>query len=617
MTGPRLLFQTPPLRKKHSSGGASSSETVSLACYWHLRNIAKAATGPSQVISVLNHTLAAHLRALRLMPTYQGIGVSGTTIMSLDPRGELLAVRNVANGPKKVVVQEENIRRVHFLPPRLRKGSRASTLTGLTPMYTSASRSTTRLWHPYAAAFASESPREGEQPSRSSLAQDALSHRESDAKGPRSRNYSSFHLSGPGNSTTRNPLSGRSISGATTNAAPDMLGILVPVILLDFVFRIHWHCDARQVNRTIDDALGDFSTGLRPTYSAVNSVSQWSYGPNCTVCAFKPNVSKLFDGGWYETSVFVGSTAPEPSMTFEFNGTAVWIISMLPLSVPAPDTGSINATMIIDGGPPTRFTHTSGTSDQPIFGYNFTIFANTDLDQGLHKVELTAHAGITGSYLSFDYAVYSTTEDDITSPTPLSSSLVTTSSSGTESPTPISSKPVSPSPTSTSLAKKSSSFPKGAAAGIVLGCLVVVLALGLLARRFFKRRNDPELEGGVRAIPFDSEIKPDARQAPPVLSIVPLDYASPLSPSKGRRADQDIPYGSPVSSIPTSSIIATSTTNPVGSEENLLRDQLQALQVEVERIRADQMPPAYSSPPEVVEAPTQRARPLPPSPRPK
>lgn len=51
-----------------------------------------------------------------------------------------------------------------------------------------------------------------------------------------------------------------------------------------------------QQNRTIDDTLGDITTGLKPVYSPATA-GTWEL-PACTTCLVQPSPSLTFQGTW-------------------------------------------------------------------------------------------------------------------------------------------------------------------------------------------------------------------------------------------------------------------------------------------------------------------------------
>lgn len=56
---------------------------------------------------------------------------------------------------------------------------------------------------------------------------------------------------------------------------------------------------AALVNVTIDDTLGDLTTGINFTY---NPPSAWAYGPTCTGCTAHPDPAQAFDGTWHDAT---------------------------------------------------------------------------------------------------------------------------------------------------------------------------------------------------------------------------------------------------------------------------------------------------------------------------
>jgi hypothetical protein len=72
---------------------------------------------------------------------------------------------------------------------------------------------------------------------------------------------------------------------------------------------------AGAVNITIDDQNRDATTGAKLSYQPAE---QWSFGPQCSDCSIKPDMSKAFDRTWHD--VTQQSPQQEVNMTLSFNG---------------------------------------------------------------------------------------------------------------------------------------------------------------------------------------------------------------------------------------------------------------------------------------------------------
>jgi len=123
---------------------------------------------------------------------------------------------------------------------------------------------------------------------------------------------------------------------------------------------------AQWVNRTIDDQLGDQITGTQVEYSPA---SFWS--PN-GVPAVQPSVGELkvyqppnlcFDGTWQlgQSQISGGSNG---TISFNFNGTAVYVFSVAP-----PQSPNSTITFTIDGKPAESLAYSISSSLQD-YEYN-------------------------------------------------------------------------------------------------------------------------------------------------------------------------------------------------------------------------------------------------------
>ena len=83
-----------------------------------------------------------------------------------------------------------------------------------------------------------------------------------------------------------------------------------------FLFALLDNVLAVLVNRTIDDEFGDPTAGFMPTYSPKTS---WTQGANCTPCGAQPDVRKVFNRTWHDSTYYVGE-GQNRTITIPFNG---------------------------------------------------------------------------------------------------------------------------------------------------------------------------------------------------------------------------------------------------------------------------------------------------------
>lgn len=84
--------------------------------------------------------------------------------------------------------------------------------------------------------------------------------------------------------------------------------------ILTSTYLFIWFLVCVSRNVTVDDQLGDESTGRQVSYSG-----SWSQGSTCDSCLLKPDPSKVLDGTWHDSTY--GGQAPGPySFTILFDG---------------------------------------------------------------------------------------------------------------------------------------------------------------------------------------------------------------------------------------------------------------------------------------------------------
>jgi hypothetical protein len=336
------------------------------------------------------------------------------------------------------------------------------------------------------------------------------------------------------------------------------------------------------------------------------------------------------------------------TLTHSPAGTAIWVFNIVPNTLPGTDT-IVNATFSLDGGPSETYFHNPDSSSTYI--YNVPVYSNQNLKNIEHNLLITPNAGTHNSVFVFDYAIY--TYVPIISKSTLSHTCfrfddtpTSSSSQTTPSSTPTSSESPStntPSPNG----QHKSSTPVGAIAGGVVGGLAA-LALALLALFCYRRRGHG---GGVDRIMHEDKAVLDSEDALatpqplftanmhnpsvhlpepssgpfPMPAFRPSSDASQLTPSPatpnsapGPRAAKLLmrqaelqrqldaaraamhvrnPSESVSSSGGRPSLYPPSSFSaPDGpsSEERALQERVQALEAEVNRLRAESVaPPAY------------------------
>ncbi|KAJ7204701.1 hypothetical protein GGX14DRAFT_368389 [Mycena pura] len=148
-------------------------------------------------------------------------------------------------------------------------------------------------------------------------------------------------------------------------------------------------------NRTIDDTKGDPITGFIPIYTPATS---WNVGQNCSGCFVQPDPDLAFDSTWHDATQHDGDTPI--SVTLESTGTAVYLFSIVPNTVPSATT-FVNLQFTLDGAPVGSFTHPPDSSST--FEYSVPVLSLENLVNEPHT--LVAEPDGTSLFL-FDFAIY-------------------------------------------------------------------------------------------------------------------------------------------------------------------------------------------------------------------
>ncbi|KAF7359115.1 hypothetical protein MSAN_01253000 [Mycena sanguinolenta] len=174
-------------------------------------------------------------------------------------------------------------------------------------------------------------------------------------------------------------------------------------------------------NRTIDDQFGDPVSGLVPSYSPS---SFWKEGASCgSGCAVHPDPTLAFNHTWHDSSQFPNE-APV-SVSLQFTGTAVWVFCIVPPLTENVIT-SYNLNFTLDNGKQQgTFSYTPTSSSD--FLFNVPVVSLPTLANTAHTLVIATDDSVDGSIFLFDYAVYTSVEDD----TPQSTAKDTQPNTGT------------------------------------------------------------------------------------------------------------------------------------------------------------------------------------------
>ncbi|KAK0211675.1 hypothetical protein IW262DRAFT_1497915 [Armillaria fumosa] len=154
----------------------------------------------------------------------------------------------------------------------------------------------------------------------------------------------------------------------------------------------------RLVNVTIDDhSPSMFYSNL------------WEDSDSCTGCLAAPIVSQTMYGTWHDSTHYTDNETnphPTPNVSTSFNGTAIYVICIVP-KTPGSVIGSSDMSFYIDGDLVGNFVNDPNPGERG-FDYNYTVYSNTSIPPGQHRFTLqNGRVGAPRSLTLFDAIVYS------------------------------------------------------------------------------------------------------------------------------------------------------------------------------------------------------------------
>ena len=203
--------------------------------------------------------------------------------------------------------------------------------------------------------------------------------------------------------------------GPTTSIVPPSASFLALFIACVAVAGV-------DVNRTIDDQKGDSVTGVAPLFLPTDL---WNIGQTCTSCVIRAgspiDPRQVFDGTWRDATHY-GDGDPDRIVQLSFTGHAIYVYhTIMNIIVPGAWT-STNLTFLIDSEYAGNYLHNPTSNDStPAVFYQMLVYSNTALEQGEHTLQVVASGG-SAVLILFDYAMYTTVEDDESEPPPSSQS---------------------------------------------------------------------------------------------------------------------------------------------------------------------------------------------------
>jgi len=253
--------------------------------------------------------------------------------------------------------------------------------------------------------------------------------------------------------------------------------------------RLYWHAylfswfsnlgaATAQVNRTIDDTLGEPGTGIKPKYFGI-----WE-DASCNICWIQPDPIR---GTW--TSATYHPEKGPVAIQLPFKGTAIYVYFILANTVESGATTLTQCDFILDGQKVSTYRH-DPTSSMDL-EYNQLVFTANGLSDDFHNLNISASWPDLDVFLIFDYALYTSESDPpasgttvgsdstLTPPWIMASSSTAVISSPTTSPSP-------PSPTS-SPSKLSPSDVIAISVGIL--SFIVAISSVYLAYLYHRKKN--------------------------------------------------------------------------------------------------------------------------------
>ncbi|KAF9469398.1 hypothetical protein BDZ94DRAFT_378833 [Collybia nuda] len=240
---------------------------------------------------------------------------------------------------------------------------------------------------------------------------------------------------------------------------------------------------AIELNRTIDDTLGDSITGTNPNYFPASGV--WENAA-CKDCVLQPDGILAFKGTW--AAATYDPTLNSMSIELAFKGTAIYIFFILADIVEQGLQTETACNFTLDGQPAGFFSHTPAPNNE--FLYNSLVFSQRDLPNIDHQFRISTSGLNRRVWVNFDYAIY--TVDDAPPPPPSTSSSSKSSTLSVQSsvvPVARPSQPsISPLPTDSE-----SPFRVAAILGGIIGGFVFFFSI-LLLFLFYRRRRQQNAE---------------------------------------------------------------------------------------------------------------------------
>ncbi|KAF5358005.1 hypothetical protein D9756_001283 [Leucocoprinus leucothites] len=275
-------------------------------------------------------------------------------------------------------------------------------------------------------------------------------------------------------------------------------------VLFIFIISLSSPVTAIPRNVTIDDQGGDPDTGELPLY---RPGSAWA-NEKCESCAIHPDIGRLHNATATAATFVPDRNVTNNALDFSFTGTAIYIFFALFENEGPGVTVKTECNFVIDGEHVGYFNHSGDSSRKIGKGrqYQVPVFSRSGLKQERHSMTIYMADVDYNTFLSFDYAIYTTERGTGTGTLNLRADSSTPSSASTTS-------------------SHSSKVSGGIIAGGVIGG-VAILA-GFIALIYFYRRDNRRFR--VPSSPGSHVPRPFPMDTPLGTELGPRGPSSPRS----------------------------------------------------------------------------------------
>ena len=230
------------------------------------------------------------------------------------------------------------------------------------------------------------------------------------------------------------------------------------------------------VNITVDDTFGNIDGSVIPTYLPANDTFWHAGSPSelCDICVIEPSwldASQIVNKSWHHA--IYGKSDTPVQVQVVFPGTAVYVYNIIPNTFPDGSSTLVNISFALDGKTVGEFKHFPNASSE--ISYHQLVYSHTNLSDSSHTFIMSA-SGIDSepSLILFDYLVYTTEVEDMTSATATQAQVPASGTSNV-----LSSPATTASPATPPSEYSSTRTPTATIVGGVLGGIALLVLLAL------------------------------------------------------------------------------------------------------------------------------------------